>query len=55
MNITTVLLTGAVNRTIAPLSDIIINAPSTDTPFIQEMHLVIEHTICEIVEQQLNP
>jgi D-sedoheptulose 7-phosphate isomerase len=55
MNITTILLTGAVNKSIAAYSDIIINAPSTDTPFIQEMHLVVEHIICEIVEKEINP
>lgn len=55
MNITTILLTGSTDRTIATFSDIIINVPSTDTPFIQEMHLVVEHIICEIVEKKINP
>lgn len=55
MHISTILLTGAIDKTIATFSDIVINAPSTDTPFIQEMHLVIEHILCEIVEKKINP
>lgn len=48
--IKTILLTGSENKEIAKLSDLIINVPSTDTPRIQEMHLLIEHIICELVE-----
>jgi D-sedoheptulose 7-phosphate isomerase len=51
--IKTILLTGAVERDIAKLSDIVIQAPSTDTPRIQEMHLIIEHIICELVEKKV--
>ncbi len=53
MGIKTVLLTGATEKTIAPYSDIIIKTPSSDTPRIQEMHLLIEHIICEFVEEVL--
>ena len=53
MGIKTILLTGATEKTIAPYSDIIIKTPSSDTPRIQEMHLLIEHIICEIVETSL--
>lgn len=35
--------------------DILINIPSTNTPRIQECHMLIGHTICEIVEQGLFP
>lgn len=51
--IKTILLTGAVERDIARLSDIVIKTPSSDTPRIQEMHLIIEHIICEIVEKKV--
>jgi len=51
--ITTVLLTGNTEKEIARFSDIVIKTPSTDTPRIQEMHLIIEHIICEIVEKEL--
>lgn len=35
------------------LADIIISVPSSDTPRIQEMHIMIGHIICELVEQVL--
>ena len=53
MGIKTVLLNGSMEKTIAAHSDIVIKAPSTDTPRIQEMHLLIEHIICEIVEKEI--
>jgi len=52
MGIKTVLLTGQTEKEIAKFSDIVITTPSGDTPRIQEMHLLIEHIICEIVENQ---
>ncbi|MCX5805054.1 MAG: D-sedoheptulose 7-phosphate isomerase [Proteobacteria bacterium] len=53
IGIKTVLLTGEIENTIAAHSDMVIKAPSTDTPRIQEMHLVIEHIICKIVEKEI--
>lgn len=53
MDIRTVLLTGEKEKKIAGLSDIVIKTPSSDTPRIQEMHLLIEHIICEIVEKRI--
>lgn len=53
IGIKTILLTGEVERNIAKLSDIVLTTPSTDTPRIQEMHLVIEHILCEIVEKKI--
>ena len=53
IGIKTILLTGAIEKTIAPYSDIVIKTPSSDTPRIQEMHLLIEHIICELVETLL--
>jgi D-sedoheptulose 7-phosphate isomerase len=35
------------------LCDILICAPSADTPRVQEAHIAIGHTICEIVEETL--
>jgi D-sedoheptulose 7-phosphate isomerase len=32
---------------------VLINVPSTDTPRIQESHILIGHIICELVEAQL--
>lgn len=53
MDIKTILLTGEKEKEIAEFSDIVIKAHSTDTPRIQEIHLVIEHIICEIVEREM--
>jgi D-sedoheptulose 7-phosphate isomerase len=33
----------------------LINIPSTDTPRIQECHMLLGHTICEMVEMALFP
>ena len=49
----TVLLTGNRGGSIAELCDIIIAVPSSDTPRIQELHLFVEHMICELVEATL--
>jgi D-sedoheptulose 7-phosphate isomerase len=53
IGISTVLLTGNRETNILPPADILIKVPSTDTPRIQEMHLIIEHVICEMVERNL--
>jgi D-sedoheptulose 7-phosphate isomerase len=53
MEIKTILLTGQTEREVAAFSDVVIKTPSSDTPRIQEMHLVIEHIICEMVEKQI--
>jgi D-sedoheptulose 7-phosphate isomerase len=54
IGIKTILLTGEIERDIAMISDVVIKTPSSDTPRIQEMHLLIEHIICEIVEKEVN-
>ena len=33
--------------------DVLLNVPSNDTPRIQEMHIVLGHILCEIVEDAL--
>ncbi len=53
LDIRTILLTGAGKSDMAGLCNIVINTPSTDTPRIQEMHLVIEHILCEIIEKKI--
>jgi len=35
------------------LTDVVLIVPSDDTARIQEMHLAIEHLICEMVEERL--
>ena len=34
-------------------ADILLNAPSKDTPRIQESHIMLGHIICELVETEL--
>ncbi|MEO5644886.1 MAG: D-sedoheptulose 7-phosphate isomerase [Bacteroidia bacterium] len=35
--------------------DILINIPSKDTPRIQECHMLLGHTLCEMVEMKMFP
>ncbi len=53
MNIKTILLAGAIKKEIAKIADLVITTPSTDTPRIQEMYLLIEHIIYEAIEREL--
>jgi len=46
-------LTGRDGGKIVNHSDISIVIPSNSTPRIQEIHLLIGHTLCEIIEQRL--
>jgi D-sedoheptulose 7-phosphate isomerase len=52
-NITTIGFTGESGGTLKHFSDYLFNVPSTDTPRIQESHILIGHIICELVEQKL--
>ena len=51
----TVGLTGETGGKMKPLCDFLINVPSSDTPRIQESHIMIGHIICEFVESSLFP
>ena len=53
--IITVGLTGETGGKLGELSDFIIRVPSSDTPRIQESHILIGHIICELVEKNLFP
>ena len=37
------------------LADVAIQVPSRDTQLIQQVHLVVEHLICELVERDADP
>lgn len=47
----TIALTGQAGIPDAKLADITLNVPSSDTPRIQESHILIGHILCEIVER----
>ena len=51
----TVGLAGRSGNDLAAAADHLLLVPSDDIPRIQEGHLVIGHTLCEIVEQALFP
>ncbi|MEO0341577.1 MAG: D-sedoheptulose 7-phosphate isomerase [Bacteroidota bacterium] len=51
----TVGFTGETGGKMKDCCDILLPIPSKDTPRIQECHMLIGHTICEIVEQALFP
>ncbi|HLY68154.1 MAG TPA: D-sedoheptulose 7-phosphate isomerase [Puia sp.] len=56
--IITVGFTGESGGKLKTVSDYLINVPSTDTPRIQESHIMIGHIICQLVEEKyfsLNP
>ena len=49
----TIGFTGASGGNMKAESDYLINVPSTDTPRIQESHIMIGHIICELVEAKI--
>ena len=48
----TIAFTGTTGGDLQLLSDKLINVPSTDTPRIQESHIMLGHIICQLVEEQ---
>lgn len=53
IGITTVAMTGEGGGKLAALADHWLEVQSTDTPRIQECHMLLGHTICELVEQRI--
>ena len=53
--IITVGFTGLSGGLMKSLSDYFINIPSTDTPRIQESHIMVGHIICQLVEEKMYP
>lgn len=51
-SITTISFTGLAGGHMKALSDYLINIPSTDTPRIQESHIMAGHIICQLVEEK---
>ena len=49
-----IALTGANRRQLSPISDIVISVPSTDTPRVQEIHTLVGHILCQLVEAELS-
>lgn len=53
MGIKTVGLTGAGGGRMMELCDYTIDVPSNNTPRVQEMHILIIHALCGIIEREL--
>jgi D-sedoheptulose 7-phosphate isomerase len=46
-------LTGETGGDMARACDICIRVPSSSTPRVQEMHILVGHVICELIEEGL--
>jgi D-sedoheptulose 7-phosphate isomerase len=53
LNVKTIALTGKGGGKLAGICDILLEVPSTHTPRIQEMHIMLYHYICERIEEML--
>jgi D-sedoheptulose 7-phosphate isomerase len=55
LGITTIGFTGAAHgaNAMRALCDIVLAAPTDDTPLIQQIHITAAHAICEVVERDL--
>ncbi len=51
----TVALTGESGGNMGPFSDFLIRVPSSDTPRVQEAHILIGHILCETIESRIFP
>lgn len=51
-NVITIGFTGDSGGKMKGLSDYLFNIPSSDTPRIQESHILIGHIVCELVERE---
>ena len=53
VGMTVVVLTGAPGSRLAARADIALCAPAEQTPLVQELHTVVLHVLCELVETAL--
>jgi D-sedoheptulose 7-phosphate isomerase len=53
IGVATVGFTGAKDAGMRALCDLILAAPSEDTPLIQQIHITAAHAICGLVEREL--
>ncbi|GEO10049.1 D-sedoheptulose 7-phosphate isomerase [Segetibacter aerophilus] len=55
LGMVTIGFTGMSGGIMKEMSDVIFNVPSSDTPRIQESHIMIGHIICQFVEENIFP
>jgi len=53
LGLVTVALTGASGGKLLDVTDLCVLVPSEDTPRVQELCMLLGHTLCEIVEREL--
>jgi D-sedoheptulose 7-phosphate isomerase len=51
--VTVAAITGGQASRLGDLADLVIFAPSGDTPLVQEIHVVLLHLLCDIVEAEM--
>ena len=51
----TVGFTGSKGGKMKEICDIMIQVPSDDTPRIQEVHILVGHIICQLIEEEMFP
>ncbi|MGH9803750.1 MAG: D-sedoheptulose-7-phosphate isomerase [Candidatus Acidiferrales bacterium] len=49
----TVALTGAHTQKIRALADVLLNVPSRDTQRVQEVHILLGHIFCDLIERHI--
>ena len=54
LSLKTILMSGNSGGKCVGLTDLELIVPSTSTARIQEMHMLIGHTLCELIEEHLN-
>lgn len=55
MGVITIAFTGKTGGKLINLSNYLFNIPSTDTPRIQEVHMLLGHILCEQIESNIFP
>ncbi len=53
MGLQTAALTGGNGGKLGAMADIVLNVPTDQTPHIQEVHLWVEHLLCQLVDTML--
>ena len=51
MNVKSISLTGMQNNTLSSISDISLQVPSNSVNHIQELHILVGHFICEMIDK----
>ena len=51
----TIGFTGSIGGKMNDICDIMIKVPSDDTPRIQEVHILVGHIICQLIEEEMFP